>query len=237
MVAKWLLISVAGLAAGLLVSSAEAQARRGPGRTPSADCIFDGTEVVPLTEVEEHQILFMREEEKLARDVYRAMDELWQVPAFFRISESEQRHMDAMERLIVRYGLADPVIDDTRGAFTNPVFVGLYGELIAAGSESMVDALKVGARIEEVDIVDLRDALSLTDHPDLQHVFQNLMRASRNHLRVFGAHFAAADETYQAQYLTQDEFDAIADSPFERGKGCHRNRAGRQCDWCGGGGS
>ena len=167
----------------------------------------------------------MREEQKLARDVYRAMFDLWEVPAFFRISESEQRHMGALGRLIARYDLQDPVVDDTEGVFTNPVFVELYGQLVEAGSASMVDALKVGALIEELDIVDLREALARTDHADLQRVYENLMRGSRNHLRAFAALITAAGETYDAQHLTQEDFDEIAASPSERGNG----RGNAQC--------
>ena len=217
--ARTLFIPLAGIAAGLLITSANAQGRNGPGRTPGDGCIFDGIEVTPLSVQEEQGVLYMREEEKLARDVYRGMLDLWEVRTFFRISESEERHMDALARVIVRYDLEDPVVDDTEGVFTNPVFTGLYGELVEAGTASMVDALKVGALIEELDIVDLREALAQTDHADLQRVYENLMRGSRNHLRAFAARIAAAGETYEAQHLTQEEFDEIAASPSERGNG------------------
>lgn len=217
--AKKLLIPLAGIAVGLLVTAADAQERRGPGGTPGDGCIFDGIEVAPLSDQEAQDVLYMREEEKLARDVYRAMSDLWEIPTFFQISESEQRHMDALARLIVRYDLEDPVVDDTEGVFTNPVFVELYGQLVEAGSASRVEALKVGALIEELDIVDLREALAHTDHADLQRVYENLTRGSRNHLRAFAALITAAGEVYEAQHLTQEEYDEIAASPFERGNG------------------
>jgi len=217
--AKAMFIPFVGIATGLLVASAGAQGRDGPGKTPGQGCIFDGMEIAPLSAQEEQDVVYMREEEKLARDVYRAMSDLWDVPTFFQISQSEQRHMDALARVIVRYDLEDPVVDDTEGVFANPVFVALYGDLVEAGSASMVEALKVGALIEELDIVDLRNALALTDHADLERVYGNLMRGSRNHLRAFAALITAAGETYEAQYLTQEEFDEIAASPFERGNG------------------
>jgi len=207
------------LACGLLASAAAAQGTVRQRAMNQRDCVFDQIEVTPLSEQEEQGVLYMREEEKLARDVYRAMFELWEVPAFSRISESEQRHMDALGRLIVRYDLEDPVVDDTEGAFTNPVFVELYAQLVEVGSGSSVDALKVGALIEELDIVDLREALAQTDHADLQGVYGNLMRGSRNHLRAFAGLITAGGETYEAEHLTQEEFDAIAASPFERGNG------------------
>ena len=84
---------------------------------------------------------------------------------------------------------------------------------------SALDALKVGALIEELDIVDLRVALSETENPDVQSVFENLMRGSRNHLRSFYRLITSAGETYEPQYLSQEDFDEIVTSPIERGNG------------------
>jgi len=103
--------------------------------------------------------------------------------------------------------------------FSDPVFADLYEELTAAGAASLLDAVKVGALIEEMDIVDLRDALSVTTHPELQRKYENLMRGSRNHLRAFAGRIDALGGTYEAQYLTQEEFDQIAASPMEPGTG------------------
>lgn len=213
------LIPVVGIATGLLVQSANAQARNGPRGKQWDGCIFDGIAMTPLGAEDAQTVLVMREEEKLARDVYRAMFDLWQAPVFANISESEQRHMDAIRRVILRYELEDPVVDDTEGVFTNPLFAERYADLIEAGSVSMVEAFKVGALIEEMDIKDLQEALAQTDRADLETVYGHLLRASRNHLRAFAARITAAGETYEAQYLTQEEFDEIAASPWEGGNG------------------
>ncbi len=170
-----------------------------------------------LGEDEQSELLKMREEEKLARDVYLALYDAWELPVFSNISTAEQRHMDALGRMIARYGLEDPVVDDTPGVFSNPAFTDLYNQLVASGSQSSLDALKVGALIEEMDIVDIRAALAVTTHADLAGVYENLMRGSRNHLRAFAAQIYAAGDTYEAQYLTQEEFDEIANSPWETG--------------------
>ncbi len=217
--ARTLLIPLAGIATGLLVSSVDARGPREPLGTARDGCLFDAVVGPPLSDQEAEGLLYMREEEKLARDVYVTLFDLWAVPAFSRISEAEQRHMDALGRLIVRYDLEDPVIDDAIGVFTDPDFEDLYDELVEAGATSEIDALKVGALIEELDIADLREELAQTDHPDLQRVYENLMRGSRNHLRAFAQLIAAEGETYEAQHLTQEEFDEIAASPVERGKG------------------
>jgi hypothetical protein len=175
--------------------------------------------VSQLSQSEKDNLLHMREEEKLARDVYLALGAEWNLPIFANIAASEQQHMNSVGTLIQKYGLQDPVVDDAPGQFTNPAFSALYDQLVEAGSRSVLEAYKVGAMIEELDIMDLRSALANTTHTDIQNVYENLMRGSRNHLRAFAAEIANADATYVAQYLTQDEFDAIASTPIETGNG------------------
>jgi hypothetical protein len=140
-----------------------------------------------LTELEELNITYMREEEKLARDVYLVMYDLWGANIFANISDSEQRHMDAIKNLITRYGLTDPVVDDTVGQFTNPELKELYDDLIEDGEVSLEEALKVGVAIEELDIADLKQALAETDKKNIERVFQNLLNGSNNHLDAFNA--------------------------------------------------
>jgi hypothetical protein len=127
--------------------------------------------------------------------------------------------MNALAGVIMSYGLDDPVKDDTRGVFTDAKFARLYEELVATGSRSRLDALKVGALVEEMDIVDLREALEATTHDDLKRVYENLLRASRNHLRAFAGQIEALGGSYEAKHLSQSEFDKIAASPWEPGHG------------------
>ena len=61
-----------------------------------------------LSAEEAEGILYMREEEKLARDVYLTLHEKWEMPIFQNISSSEQTHTDAVKTLIDRYELDDP---------------------------------------------------------------------------------------------------------------------------------
>ncbi len=154
-----------------------------------------------LTDVEEASILLMREEEKLARDVYLTLAPLWDCPVFTKIAAAEQRHMDAVGLLIAKYGLVDPVVDDTIGAFSTPEFTQLFTELTTSGAGSLFEALAVGVTIEEMDIEDLEQALDETDKADIEWVFGNLVRASSNHLRAFTRTIASGgtDCTLQAR--------------------------------------
>ncbi len=126
----------------------------------------------------------MREEEKLAHDVYVTLYAQWGLPVFQNISQSEQAHTEAVKALLERYGVADPATG-TVGTFSNPELQALYTDLVARGSQSLVEALKVGVAIEELDILDLQERLAQTDNADIQQVFNNLLQGSNNHLSAF----------------------------------------------------
>jgi hypothetical protein len=139
-----------------------------------------------LTDEEIGHITYIREEEKLARDVYITLYEIYPEATIFQtISESEQRHMDAIKSLIEKHGLQDPVEDDTVGKFANPVFTDLYKELVENGELSNCDALHVGIGIEELDIEDIEIALNDVKARDVKRVLFNLQSGSYNHLSAF----------------------------------------------------
>lgn len=170
-------------------------------------------------------LLFMREEEKLAHDVYIFLFDKWGLNIFKNISNSEQTHTDAIKTLLDRYGLNDPTIGKSEGEFTNETLQGLYDQLIDLGSKSLSDALKVGAAIEEIDIIDLQEEAALTNREDILLVYQNLETGSRNHLRSFTKTLQAqTGEVYQPQYLTTEAYEAIINTGIETGRGNGRGR-------------
>ncbi len=177
-----------------------------------------GGSIVILTEGEKEGLLQMREEEKLARDVYRHLFSLWGQPIFDNIAGSEQRHMDAVLNLLNKYGLPDPTTGKSEGEFSDEHIQHLYNDLTAAGGASRAAALQVGSTIEDLDIFDLEELLAETDNPNITQVYLNLVKGSRNHLRAFAGQLALLGESYVAQYLTQAEIDAIINSPRERGR-------------------
>lgn len=173
---------------------------------------------VQLTDDEASGILYVREEEKLARDVYLTLYDVWGAPVFERIAQSEVQHMAAMLTLIERYGLNDPVADNPVGMFEDVSLQALYDDLVARGSESLDAALLVGGFIEELDVVDLEDRMDATDRADIDRVYANLLRGSRNHLRAFVQTYEAqSGEVYPAQVLDAVDIDSITDQAVERG--------------------
>lgn len=157
-----------------------AQTTGTPG-TPAAALAVPGT----LSEEESAALLFMREEEKLAHDVYVTLYDQWGLRVFSNIAASEQKHTDAVAALLDAYGLEDPTIGNGVGEFTDPAFQALYDELVAQGSISAAEALKVGVAIEELDIADLEQRIAETDNADIQLLYSNLLAGSENHLRAF----------------------------------------------------
>jgi hypothetical protein len=139
-----------------------------------------------LTTSEASSILFMKQEEKLARDVYQVLNAKWGHVTFANIMVSEQRHMDAIDNLISRYRLTDTTPAEA-GKFTYPKLQSLYDELIVTGSESLEAALQVGVLIEQTDNEDLQAALRTAREKPVRNVFNNLMDGSHNHLEAFTA--------------------------------------------------
>lgn len=166
---------------------------------------------------ERRGLRFMREEEKLARDVYMAFYREWNLPIFRNIARSEQRHMDSVKVLLDKYGIADPAANDIEGIFVNPELQQLFLELVAGGKVSLIEALRIGASIEELDIKDLQRHLKNADNQDIRLAYQNLLKGSRNHLRAFVSKYESRNGEYQAQILSPEEVSAILSAPMERG--------------------
>ncbi len=165
-----------------------------------------------LTQEEINGLLFMREEEKLARDVYLKLYEMYGLQIFKNIAESEQRHTDAVLSLIEKYNLTDPAINEV-GVFRNQELQELYNKLIEQGSRSLADALKVGALIEEKDIIDINKLINETKNPDIIRVYTNLVNGSAHHLVAFVSEYEkVTGEPYHPQLLSQQQFEKIISS-------------------------
>ena len=188
--------------------------------TVASSDVLNQVTVDALSDAEIEGLLYMREEEKLARDVYLTLYEKWGMRIFQNISGSEQTHMDAVKTLLDRYDLDDPAAGTDVGVFTNQTLQELYDQLVDEGSQSLADALRVGAAIEEIDILDLEERISQTDNGNIQLVYENLTRGSRNHLRAFVSILERqAGEIYQPQYLSQTTYDGIVNTSREGGRG------------------
>ena len=192
--------------------------------TPNAnmdicECLATNFTMEDLNDAEQEAILFMREEEKLARDVYSLLDEKWNYPIFSNIRRSEARHMEAMLCLINRYGLEDPVGENERGIFINQQLMDLYQVLTETGTRSLEDALTVGATIEDLDLADLLAAREdgSIDNKDVLAVFAELTKGSRNHLRAFIKNLNQYGVNYTPQYISSDDFSDIISTERERG--------------------
>lgn len=185
----------------------------------SGVALADEWAVAPtLSAAEAAGLQWMREEEKLARDVYQTLYTQWGFQTFQNIARSEQSHMNAVKTLLDRYSVADPVGSNSVGVFTDPQLQVLYNDLVARGGVSLADALAVGAEIEELDIVDLQVRVAQTDKADIRQVYTNLERGSDNHLRAFVTTLQrVAGVTYVPQHLSQAAYDAVIAGGGQRG--------------------
>lgn len=172
---------------------------------------------VQPTPAEQEALAYMREEERLAEDVYRALGAKWNLPVFTNIAAAEATHTSSVKALLDRYQLPDPSAGRAAGSYANATIAGLYTTLVAQGSTSLVDALKVGAAIEDLDIADLQARASTK--ADIALVFANLEKGSRNHLRSFTSQLTSRGASYTPTHISQAAFDAIVAGAIERGSG------------------
>ncbi len=219
----------------LLASAMPVWAQRGAGLKTQRG-MRDGTfqnlvDAVPMAELDSEEadtLAFMREEEKLARDVYMALYSKWGARIFWNISLSEDRHASSIKLLLDRYGLPDPAEGCEAGVFNNGELQGLYSDLVAQGSLSLADVLRVGATIEDLDYFDLEEALEGTDNADLKIVYRNLQDGTQNHMRAFVRQLEAMGESYEAQYISSATLEEILSTSNDRGMGFGRRRNASQ---------
>lgn len=140
--------------------------------------------IAELTDEQKEGLIFMYQEEKVARDVYTKMYEKWGTKVFLNISKSEQTHMDSVRAILEKYDLEVPVASDTIGIFELEELQNLYNTLITMGNVSSNEAMKVGVLVEETDIADLIERMN--DAPeDIRVIYQSLLNGSYNHLNAF----------------------------------------------------
>ena len=180
--------------------------------------VLDTYPLSALSVAEAESLAYMREEEQLAHDVYAVSVTLWPQPVFVNITEAEATHSAAVKALLDRYQLPDPLAGLSEGSFATPAFQALYDSLVATSGLSLIDALTVGVAIEELDIRDIALQKLSIDNADILLVYEHLLRGSRNHLRAFMKVLTQQGGTYVPQYISQAEFDAIVNSPIERGR-------------------
>ncbi len=187
--------------------------------TALSSCSNDENDVVTqsttqLTQQEIDDLLFLREEEKLARDVYLFSYDKYAETIFNSISQSEQQHMNSVLTLLNTYGIADPASSE-RGVFKNQTLQSLYNDLTTQSDISLLEALKVGAIIEDLDLNDIHEDESNTTKEDIINVYEKLSCGSRNHLRSYTSQLLLNGENYIPQFISLAEFEEVINSESE----------------------
>ena len=172
------------------------------------DCNFIKGSATDLTADEVEGLKYVREEEKMARDVYLFLSQKFKKPIFKNIKNSEQVHMDKVLCLLIHFNVEDPASDEI-GEFTNYHIQELYDYLIDLGSNNIIDALTAGAIIEDYDIKDINDWMEETDNETIEKVFTNIVCGSGNHIISFSDLLDGYDTEYTPIYISDDEYEAI----------------------------
>ncbi len=171
--------------------------------------------VESISAAERAELIKMRQEEKLARDIYQVFFFVYQQPIFNNIAKAEQSHMNLVKMMLDKYKIPDPITSNAWGVYQDPAFNKLFVQLAGIGLASRTHALAVGAYIEDLDIDDLNKAIKLTNNRDMNTIWQNLNRGSRNHMRSFYGQLTKLGLYYPGVLLPASEIQKIVTSPME----------------------
>lgn len=207
--------AVALFSVGLLLARpADRGQGRGWGKGPAKDCAgvcavqAESTAPLTLSASAQAALRFQIDEERMAGELYRTFGEKQEVMPFRNIPRAEARHRQLLENLATRAGLA-AAKPTTAGHFETPAIQARYDALLARGQASPIEALQVGALVEEQDIADLRALAATTDSPELKAATTALEQGSRHHLNAFVRNLRARGIDYVAQVLTPAEVAEI----------------------------
>ena len=189
--------------------------------------------VASMRAADPSDLLRLYEEEILAHDLYAALGKIHpKVMPLRNIPSSEMRHREAIAAILKADGIALP--KPKKGQrFVSPGLDETYEKWLAEGRKSEADACRVGVRLEDHDIADLRKARA--DFPQHKEVLGQLEAASNNHLRAFHRNLEARGGDYTAEALTKAEIKTIlkAGNPgcgmglgCGKGSGCGRGPCG-----------
>lgn len=224
----------------MFVLSAGALSARPPGRGcgqgPGNGC--DGvcaarpgsTEPIVLGETARAALRFQLDEERMAGELYLALGEMHAARPFTNIPRAEARHRELLQNLAARAGLPIPAAT-VAGRYETAAIQARYDALLARGRGSPLEALKVGALVEEQDIADLRALAITTDQAELKAAIAALERGSQHHLNAFVRNLEARGVSYAPQVLDAEVYAALIADNCERA-GCGWNRGGRR-GWSG----
>ena len=171
-----------------------------------------GATVTSLNEDEIKGLAFIREEEKVSRDLYQSFYEKETFSIFQDTARSEQSHMDSVLILLDKYGLKDPA-KEARGEFENSTLQEIYDNLRIIGNTSGDDALKAAASFEEISIIDLERLISSTNKEDIRTVYGGLLAGSKKHLRSYVNALAEQKVKYEPRHLDREEYDEFVKLP------------------------
>ena len=162
----------------------------------------------PPTDAEKASLIYAREEQKVARDLYQQLGEKWLSPVLASNAQAEQKHFDAVKTLLDRFGMTDPA-RPAAGQFTDPVLQKMYASLLERGGRSLVEAFNAAAYMEEAEIGDTGKFVEYANRLDIIRGLGTVYAEDRSHLRAYVAELKKLGVDYQPQLLSRSDFDNL----------------------------
>lgn len=147
------------------------------------------------------------EDEILAHDLYVALGRIHpEIRPFQNIPHSEASHRETMAGVLKAEGIALPKPPKGK-RFVSAGLDEIFAKWLAEGVKSEADACRVGVRLEDHDIAELRKAQ--TGFPKHKETLAALEAASNNHFRAFHRNLKSRGGEYNAEALTAADIQKI----------------------------
>lgn len=153
-----------------------------------------------LNDDQKYALAFMWHEEKLAHDLYLALNDVNPAMQLSNIAnKSEITHVAMVEALVKTYDINITNLEDytvaysedelralAPGTFAIPEIQKRYDTLYVQGVESLAASLETGCKVEVIDVEDLNGAIATAaGHQDIIDTFELLRSQSYNHYWAF----------------------------------------------------
>lgn len=152
--------------------------------TPSSYPSNDGS-LGNLSAMEQNDLRFMAEKEKLMTLIYEVMYDVYNKETFNDIYRSKKRHMNLLAARIDKYELDNPITNMGDEEFENYNLEQIYSNFLSVSHSGMPNALKFIKSMEEQHIADLEGFLAQLDgNSDITNIYNMCLTESKNHLEI-----------------------------------------------------
>lgn len=154
-------------------------------------------------------LAYIWELHKFQRDRYTSASQCWKIPELKLMAHDEELRMEILGTLLIQYEVPFPSQPDDKYTYSAGFLAEPFGIFYYTCWAIPPKVHEQSAYMEEVEIRDLRRAISESSEPALIGAYTGALFSAYDHLREMVAQTLSIQSTYHAQVLDQADVDEI----------------------------